>query len=145
MTATVRQLLQTKGSKVYTVPPETTVLEALKQMAAQDIGAVLVTDSSGLRGIFSERDYARKIILMGRMSRDTSVEEVMSSDLVVVGPEATVADCMNLMTQNRVRHLPVLESGQLVGVISIGDVVKAIMTQQELMISELESYITGAR
>ncbi|MBF6596419.1 MAG: CBS domain-containing protein [Thermaceae bacterium] len=145
MTATVRQLLQTKGSKVYTVPPETTVLEALKQMAAQDIGAVLVTDSSGLRGIFSERDYARKIILMGRMSRDTSVEEVMSSDLVVVGPEATVADCMNLMTQNRVRHLPVLESGRLVGVISIGDVVKAIMTQQELMISELESYITGAR
>jgi CBS domain-containing protein len=145
MTATVRQLLQSKGSSVVTVSPQATVFEALGRMADHDIGALLVTDGSGLRGIFSERDYARKIVLMGRLSRDTKVEEVMSADLVTVGPEATVADCMNLMTRHRVRHLPVLEKGMLVGVVSIGDVVKAIMTQQELMISELESYITGSR
>lgn len=145
MTATVRQLLQGKGGATYTVSPDISVFEALEQMAAHNIGSVLVTDSTGLVGIFSERDYARKIVLMGRVSRDTLVREVMSSDLVTVGPEATVADCMGLMTQYRVRHLPVLENRALVGIISIGDVVKAIMTQQELMISEMESYISGSR
>lgn len=145
MTATVRQLLQSKGGSVVTVSPQATVFEALGMMADHDIGALLVTDGSGLRGIFSERDYARKIVLMGRLSRDTKVEEVMSADLVTVGPDATLADCMNLMTRHRVRHLPVLEKGTLVGIVSIGDVVKAIMNQQELMISELESYITGSR
>ncbi|MER3482701.1 MAG: histidine kinase [Meiothermus sp.] len=145
MAATVRQLLQAKGGATHTVSPDISVFEALEQMAAHDIGAVLVTDKSDLVGIFSERDYARKIVLMGRVSRDTLVKEVMSSDLVTVGPAATVADCMELMTRHRVRHLPVLENGALIGIISIGDVVKAIMTQQELMISELESYISGSR
>ncbi|GEM87482.1 CBS domain-containing protein [Meiothermus granaticius] len=145
MAATVRQLLQAKGGSVVTVSPQATVFEALEAMAKHDIGALLVTDESGLRGIFSERDYARKIVLMGRFSRDTKVEEVMSTDLVTIAPEATVAECMNLMTHHRIRHLPVLDKGVLVGVISIGDVVKAIMSQQELMISELESYITGSR
>jgi len=145
MTSTVRQLLQNKGSMVYAISPEATVFEALERMAAYDVGALLVMKDDHLVGIFSERDYARKIVLMGRMSKDTRVREVMTSELITVTPEATVADCMTLMTGNRIRHLPVLENGKLVGVVSIGDVVKAIMTQQELMIAELESYITGSR
>ncbi|WP_027877358.1 CBS domain-containing protein [Meiothermus cerbereus] len=145
MTSTVRQLLQTKGNTVYAISPGATVFEALERMAAYDVGALMVMDGDQLVGIFSERDYARKIILMGRISKDTLVGEVMTGELITVTPDATVADCMNLMTGNRVRHLPVLEDGKLVGVVSIGDVVKAIMTQQEFMIAELESYITGSR
>jgi CBS domain-containing protein len=145
MTSTVRQLLQAKGNMVHAISSDATVFEALERMAAYDVGALMVTNGNQLLGIFSERDYARKIILMGRISKDTLVGEVMTSDLITISPDATVADCMNLMTGNRIRHLPVIENGQLVGVISIGDVVKAIMTQQELMIAELESYITGSR
>ncbi len=145
MTSTVRQLLLAKGNKVHAIPPEATVFEALERMAAHDVGALMVMKDDQLVGIFSERDYARKIILMGRISKDTRVGEVMTSDLITVTPEATVADCMNLMTDHHIRHLPVLEDGKLVGVISIGDVVKAIITQQEFMIAELESYITGSR
>ncbi|MCS7057289.1 MAG: CBS domain-containing protein [Meiothermus sp.] len=145
MTSTVRQLLQAKGGSVYTIAPEATVFEALERMAAHDVGALMVVQRERLVGVFSERDYARKIVLMGRISKDTRVEEVMTTELVTVGPEATVAYCMNLMTAHRVRHLPVLENEKLVGVVSIGDVVKAIITQQELMIAELESYIIGAR
>ncbi|ADD29706.1 CBS domain-containing protein [Meiothermus ruber] len=145
MTSTVRQLLLAKGNKVHAISPEATVFEALERMAAHDVGALMVMKDDQLVGIFSERDYARKIILMGRISKDTRVGEVMTSDLITVTPEATVADCMNLMTDHHIRHLPVLEDGKLVGVISIGDVVKAIITQQEFMIAELESYITGSR
>lgn len=145
MTSTVRQLLQAKGSMVHVISADATVFEALERMAAYDVGALMVTNGNQLLGIFSERDYARKIILMGRISKDTLVGEVMTDDLITINPDATVADCMNLMTGNRIRHLPVIEEGQLVGVISIGDVVKAIMTQQEFMIAELESYITGSR
>lgn len=145
MTTTVRQLLSAKGTMVHSISTEATVFEALELMASYDIGALLVTQDSGLVGIFSERDYARKIILMGRMSRDTTVGEVMTTDLITVSPDQTVGDCMNLMTGNRIRHLPVLDSNKLVGMISIGDVVKNIMTQQEFMIAELESYITGSR
>ncbi|GIW25051.1 CBS domain-containing protein [Meiothermus sp.] len=145
MTSTVRQLLQAKGNMVHAISPDATVFEALERMAAYDVGALMVMRGQQLVGIFSERDYARKIILMGRISKDTLVGEVMTDDLITVTPDATVADCMNLMTGHRVRHLPVIEAGRLVGVVSIGDVVKAIMTQQELMIAELESYITGSR
>lgn len=145
MTSTVRQLLLAKGNKVHAISPEATVFEALERMAAHDVGALMVMQDDQLVGIFSERDYARKIILMGRISKDTRVGEVMTSDLITVTPETTVADCMNLMTDHRMRHLPVLEDGKLVGVISIGDVVKAIITQQEFMIAELESYIAGSR
>lgn len=145
MTSTVRQLLLAKGNKVHAISPEATVFEALERMAAHDVGALMVMKDDQVVGIFSERDYARKIILMGRISKDTRVGEVMTSDLITVTPETTVADCMNLMTDHRIRHLPVLEDGKLVGVISIGDVVKAIITQQEFMIAELESYITGSR
>jgi len=145
MTSTVRQLLQAKGNMVHSVAPDSTVFEALERMASYDVGALMVMDGSRLVGIFSERDYARKVILMGRFSKDTLVREVMTDNLITITPDATVADCMNLMTGNRVRHLPVMENNQLVGVVSIGDVVKAIMTQQELMITELEAYITGSR
>ncbi|WP_027881242.1 CBS domain-containing protein [Meiothermus rufus] len=145
MTSTVRQLLQAKGHLVHTIPAEATVFEALERMAAYDVGALMVVEGNQLVGVFSERDYARKIVLMGRISKDTLVREVMTDELVTVSPEATLADCMNLMTGHRVRHLPVIDNGQLVGVVSIGDVVKAIMTQQEFMIAELESYITGSR
>ena len=145
MTSTVRQLLQTKGNRVHAISPEATVFEALERMAAYDVGALMVMRGDQLVGIFSERDYARKIILMGRISKDTLVGEVMTDNLITVTPETTLAECMNLMSVNRVRHLPVLEGGQLVGVVSIGDVVKAIMTEQEFMIAELESYITGSR
>lgn len=145
MTSTVRQLLQAKGNMVHAIPADATVFEALERMAAYDVGALMVMNGNQLVGIFSERDYARKIILMGRISKDTLVGEVMTDDLITITPDATVADCMNLMTGNRIRHLPVIEDGRLIGVISIGDVVKAIMTQQEFMIAELESYITGSR
>lgn len=145
MTSTVRQLLQTKGNRVHAISPEATVFEALERMAAYDVGALMVMRGDQLVGIFSERDYARKIILMGRISKDTLVGEVMTDTLITVTPDTTLAECMNLMTVNRVRHLPVLEGGRLVGVVSIGDVVKAIMTEQEFMIAELESYITGSR
>ncbi|MCX7782580.1 MAG: CBS domain-containing protein [Meiothermus sp.] len=145
MTSTVRQLLQAKGNMVHAIPADVTVFEALERMASYDVGALMVMNGNQLVGIFSERDYARKIILMGRISKDTLVGEVMTDDLITITPDATVADCMNLMTGNRIRHLPVVEDGRLVGVISIGDVVKAIMTQQEFMIAELESYITGSR
>ena len=145
MTATVRQLLQAKGNMVHSVTPDSTVFDALERMSAYDVGALMVLSGSELVGIFSERDYARKVILMGRASKETLVREVMTDDLITITPDATVGDCMNLMTGNRIRHLPVVENGQLVGVVSIGDVVKAIMTQQELMITEMEAYITGSR
>ncbi len=145
MTSTVRQLLQAKGNMVHAISVDATVFEALERMASYDVGALMVMSGNQLVGIFSERDYARKIVLMGRISKDTLVGEVMTDDLITITPDATVADCMNLMTGNRIRHLPVVEDGKLIGVISIGDVVKAIMTQQEFMIAELESYITGSR
>lgn len=143
MTATVRQLLQVKGSRVFDIHPQATVYEALERMAQHDVGALLVLEEGQLVGIFSERDYARKIILMGRASRDTPVHEVMTTDLVTVSPEATVGECMALMTQHRIRHLPVMEGGRLAGVISIGDVVKAIMTEQEFLIDQLQQYINS--
>ncbi|MDX2007361.1 MAG: CBS domain-containing protein [Meiothermus sp.] len=145
MMTTVRQLLQSKGNTVLSVAPEASVFEALELMARYDVGALLVLSGPNLVGIFSERDYARKIILVGRSSRETLVREVMTGDLITITPDATVGDCMNAMTSNRIRHLPVVEHGQLVGVISIGDVVKAIMSQQQFMITELEAYITGSR
>lgn len=145
MTSTVRQLLQAKGNMVHSVSPDSTVFDALERMSAYDVGALLVVNGPDLVGIFSERDYARKVILMGRSSKDTLVSEIMTDDLVTITPDATVGDCMNLMTGNRIRHLPVIENNQLMGVVSIGDVVKAIMTQQELMITEMEAYITGSR
>lgn len=141
----VNQLLQTKGSEVWSVSPDETVLDALELMAEKDIGAVLVLDDEQVAGIMSERDYARKVILQGKASQDTPVREIMSDEVICVRPNQTVRKCMALMTDKRIRHLPVLnDDGGLVGIISIGDVVKAIIEDQKVMINHLEDYITGS-
>ena len=140
----VSQLLQSKGDDVWSVTPETTVYEALNLMAEKNIGALLVLEGDSLKGIFSERDYARKIILKGKSSRKIPVEEIMSSQVVCVRPNQNIDECMALMTDKRIRHLPVIESEKLVGMISIGDVVRAVISEQEFVIHQLENYITGS-
>jgi len=142
---TVRDILQAKGHAAWSIEPGATVYAALQLLADKDVGALLVLEDGRLAGIFSERDYARKIILKGKSSRDTLVRDIMTERVITVEPEQTVAECMALMTHHRTRHLPVLEARQVIGVISIGDVVKAIMTQQEFEIEQLEKYITGQR
>lgn len=138
---TVQQLLESKRQKVVSVAPGTTVLDTLKVMAEKEIGAVLVLDGERLAGIFSERDYARKVVLQGKSSKDTPVGEIMTEKLVCVSPDQTVDDCMGLMTDKRIRHLPVLEHKKVIGVISIGDVVKEMLSEKEFVIKQLESYI----
>jgi CBS domain-containing protein len=140
---TVAQLLQAKPHGVLAVAPETAVFEALGLMAQRNVGALLVLDGDTLVGIFSERDYARKVILLGKSSKETPVREIMSSHVLYVRPQQTIEDCMALMTDKRVRHLPVLEDERVVGVISIGDVVKGIISEQEFMIEQLQNYISG--
>lgn len=137
----VSQILQSKGSHTWTIAPNATVFDALTSMAEKDIGALLVVENSEVVGIFSERDYARKIILQGKSSRDTEVQEIMTSEVLCISPDQSVTKCMALMTDKRIRHIPVLDDGQLVGVISIGDVVKAIITEQQIIINHLEDYI----
>ncbi|MFN3178792.1 MAG: CBS domain-containing protein [Thermus sp.] len=142
---TVRQVLLRKGGVVYNVHPQATVLEALRKLAEHDIGALLVMEGDRLLGVFSERDYARKLVLLGRFSKDTLVEEVMTREVTTVTPETTLEEAMRLMTEHRVRHLPVLEEGKVIGVVSIGDAVKAIITEQEVLIEELSRYVTENR
>lgn len=142
---TVNQLLQIKGREVWSVTPDTSVFDALKVMAEKNIGALLVVEGGQLAGIFSERDYARKVILKGKSSKEMSVREVMTDKVDCVHPSETVRGCMALMTEKHHRHLPVLEEGKVVGMISIGDVVKAIISDQEFTIGQLENYITGSR
>ena len=139
----VSELLRAKEREIWSVSPDSSVLEALNLMADKNVGALLVFEEEKLVGIFSERDYARKVILKGKASKDTTVKEIMSSKVLYVKPEQTVEDCMALMTDKRIRHLPVLEEDQVIGVISIGDVVKAIISDKDFMIHQLESYITG--
>ena len=138
---TVRQLLQAKGSAVYSVSPEARVFEALKLMAEKEVGALVVLDRGNLAGILSERDYARKVILHGKSSHDIPVREIMTEDVVTVQPGQTVDQCMALMTSRRIRHLPVVEDGKLAGVVSIGDLVKEVIAEQEQTIRQLETYI----
>jgi CBS domain-containing protein len=138
---TVQQLLESKRYSVVSVSPSTTVLDALKVMADREIGAVIVIDDGHLVGIFSERDYARKVVLQGKASKDTPVREIMTEKVVCVRPEQTIDDCMGLMTDKRIRHLPVLEHKKVIGVISIGDVVKEMLSEKEFVIKQLESYI----
>ena len=140
---TVAQLLRGKGGAVASVAPDAPVFEALQIMAERNVGALMVLEGERLVGVFSERDYARKVILMGKSSKDIPVREIMSVHVLYVRPEQTVEDCMALMTDKRVRHLPVLASDTLIGVISIGDVVKAIIAEQGFMIEQLQNYITG--
>ena len=141
--STVREMLRIKGHDVWSIGCDVTVYDALKLMAERNIGAVLVMDADRLGGILSERDYARKVVLQGKSATDTSVGEIMTERVVYVRPEQSTEECMALMTDKRVRHLPVLEDERVIGVISIGDVVKAIISQQEFMIEQLEQYITG--
>ena len=141
---TVKGMLRSKGHDVWSVPSDAMVYDALELMADKNIGAVLVIDAGNLVGILSERDYARKVDLYGRSCTDTPVSEIMTERVVYVEPEQTTEECMALMTDKRVRHLPVLEDSRVIGVISIGDVVKAIISEQEFIIEQLEHYITGS-
>jgi CBS domain-containing protein len=137
-------LLQSKGNAVWSVTPQTTVYDALQLMAEKNIGAVLVLDATGaLQGIFSERDYARKIVLVGKTSRDTKISEIMTKRVFYVEPNQKIDECMALMTNEHIRHVPVLDGGSVIGVISIGDVVKSIISKQEFLIEQLEHYIMG--
>lgn len=139
---TVKDVLDGKGYQVYSIAPTATVYEALKLMGEKEVGALAVTDGGRLVGIVSERDYARKVILRGRTSRDTFVREIMTSAVITTRLDQTVEECMALMTDRRIRHLPVMEAGQLIGMISIGDLVKSIIAEQQFMIEQLETYIT---
>ena len=140
----VSQLLTAKGHDVWAIAPDTTVLNALQVMADRKIGALLVLEEDKLVGVFSERDYARKVVLKGKSSKDTPVGDVMSSKIVCVVPDQTTELCMSLMTEKRVRHLPVVEGNKVIGIISIGDVVKAVIADREDVIEQLEQYITGS-
>ncbi len=141
MTTTVRQLLDGKGNDIYAVEPEDPVLEAIRLMADRHVGALLVMKADELVGIVSERDYARKVILLGRSSNSTPVWQIMSSPVHTVTPEQTLDSCMRLVTDRRIRHLPVVEFGHVIGVLSIGDLVKATIEEQQQTIEQLEDYI----
>lgn len=139
---TVRNLLQKKGNAVYTVSPGTSVYDALELLEDRNLGALIVTDNGKLLGVFTERDYARKVVLKGRSSKETLVNDIMSGNPIVVNLHTTIEQCMELMTDKFIRHLPVLEGGELVGVISIGDVVKYIIEEKDYIIENLRNYIT---
>ena len=140
---TVRSLLHVKGYDVWTIAPDASVYEALRVMADKNVGALLVLEGGKLAGVISERDYARKVVLKGRSSVDTPVRDIMTADVISVRPDQTVEECMALMTDKHIRHLPVVADGRLIGLISIGDVVKSIITEQGFMIEQLTSYIAG--
>jgi CBS domain-containing protein len=142
---TVRDILRTKGSQVYTISPDATVYEALNRMAEHNVGAMLVFEENDLVGLISERDYSRKTILKGRFSKETAVREIMTTEVVAVHPDDDIEECMELFTDKRIRHLPVVEEGRVVGIVSIGDIVKSIIDYKEYIIEELENYIKGQR
>jgi len=145
MTKTVAAILRSKGYDIYYVSPDATVFEALKIMADNGVGALLVLDGEKLVGIMSERDYARKVILLGKSSREAKVREIMSEKVFYVQAHRTADECMALMINKRIRHLPVIDDGKLKGVISIGDVVKAVIDEKEFVIEQLEEYISGRK
>lgn len=140
----VREILQSKAIKqTYSVQPTTKVLEAMRLMAEKEVGALVVLENKRLVGIVTERDYARKVVLMARSSHTATVSEIMASDILTVNPDQSIDECMELFTEKRVRHLPVMDEGRLIGLISIGDVVKNIISEQEDTIQHLEQYIRG--
>jgi len=141
----VAQLLKGKGAIIHSVPPSASVLECLRLFADKGIGAALVMEGDRLIGIFTERDYARKVALQGKSSKDLKVQDVMTTDVLWVGPERTNEECMALVTEKRIRHLPVMEGGKVIGIISIGDLVKDIIAEQQFVIGHLERYIMGER
>lgn len=140
---TVRQILDDKGHTVFSVSPEDTVFESLRRMADKGVGSLLVMDGDRLVGIVTERDYARKIILEGKSSKTTSVGEIMTRRVLCVTPDRTVDECMALMSDKRARHLPVVDHKRVIGVVSIGDLVKSVISQQQVLIDQLQHYITG--
>jgi len=142
---TVADILKAKGDEVWTISPEITVFDALTIMADKNIGALVVVEGEDIVGMMSERDYARKVILHGKSSRQIPVRDIMTTDIQFVRPDQSIEDCMDQMTNKRVRHLPVMDNDHLVGIISIGDVVKAIIDDRESTIQHLKNYITGGR
>jgi len=143
MQKTVAHILERKGQEIWSVTTSSTVYDALSAMAEKNIGALVVVDDGALAGILSERDYARKVVLVGKLSRDTPVGDIMTPDPVTVTSDTSVRSCMEVMTDNRFRHLPVVDDGDLVGLISIGDVVSAVIEEQSFLIDQLEGYITS--
>lgn len=140
---TLRQLLGNKTAEVYSVAPNDSVIDAIRLMAQKGVGAVLVMEGAKLVGIISERDYARKVVLHGRSSADTAVREIMTAEVVTVGLQQTVAECMRIVTEHRIRHLPVMDGDEVAGVISIGDLVKAVIEDQKVQLDELQRYIAS--
>ena len=141
---TIAQLLNTKGNQVWSVEPKATIFKALEIMSEKEIGALLVMENGKLTGIFSERDYARKVILKGKSSKETQVGELMTKKVFYMDPQKTINDCMAMMTAKRIRHVPVIEDNQVMGIVTIGDVVNQIISEQEVTINHLENYITGS-
>jgi len=139
----VRDILQSKGNEVWSIDPDSLIFDALNLMAAKNVGALVAIEKGKVVGIFSERDYARKMILKGKTSKNTPVKDIMTSDVITVSIDHTAQDCMNLMTDKRVRHLPIMEKDKVVGLLSIGDMVKETIAQQEFLINQLTRYIRG--
>jgi len=142
---TARDLLREKGTQIYSTSPDATVYDALQQMAEKNVGALIVFEGDRMVGLISERDYARKIVLKNKFSLETAVAEIMSRDVVAVPPDKNLEECMELITNQRVRHLPVVEDDRVIGIISIGDIVKGIIEHKEFIIEQLEYYIKGWR
>ena len=140
---TLRRVLDAKGHDVYSTAPDATVFDALREMAERDVGALIVMEGEKVVGVFSERDYARKIILLGRSSRETPVRDIMTSRVVFARPDLELDECLALMTDKRIRHLPVMQGEELVGVVSIGDLVKGIIDHQRFVIEQLEGYVAS--
>ncbi len=142
---TVKHILQEKGKNVWSITSDSSVHEALKLMADKEVGALLVMDEGKVAGIISERDYARKVMLTGKSSLETPVRDIMTEKVICVRPDQTIEECMALMTDKRIRHLPVIKGDKVTGVVSIGDLVKAVIAEKDFLIKQLENYITGDR
>ena len=141
---TVREILKKKGNLIWSVPPDATVYEALQLMAEKEAGAVLVIENGKIKGVLSERDYARKVVLHGKFSKDTSVVDIMSDKVIYVEPSQSIEECMAIMINKKIRHLPVMENNKLSGIISIGDVVEAVLEEKDTVIGELTRFIQGS-